>query len=185
MVAIGAGRHRKFVRFTDSERCAHFLGVLSLAAQSPRRGYLLIGDGVEAGPEEIANEANVNIRTARSALQKLEQVGILERDERVGAWRIHNWEKVNPDPRDATAADRQRRRRERLKTRDVTRDDAVTSRVTKRDSVTIVTPPEEKKNAITVNGSSFRPDSGGERVTSFGRARGLQQKAQTRRSPTP
>lgn len=110
MVRIGAGRNRKFVRFTDSERCAHFLGVLSIAAQAPIRGYLLVAIGREAGPEEIANEAGggVTVRVARTAVEKLSQVGVLERDEDVGAWRVHHWDDLNPSP----GAERTRRWRD-------------------------------------------------------------------------
>ena len=64
MVVIGAGRNRKFARFTDSERCAHFLGVLAIAAQAPVRGYLLV-ENDEAGAEEVAEEAGVSKRVIR------------------------------------------------------------------------------------------------------------------------
>lgn len=98
MVVVGAGRNRKFARLTDSERCAHFLGVLSVAAQSPRRGYLLISEQEEAGPEEIATEAGVSVKVAKNTMAKLMRVGVLERDEEVGAWFVHDWDDVNPSP---------------------------------------------------------------------------------------
>lgn len=113
MVVVGAGAHAKFAQFSDGERCAHFLGVLSLAARAPLRGYLLVGDE-EAGPKEVAREAAVTVRQASGALDKLKRKGVLIHDEEVGAWRVHDWHDVNPDPRkDDTNADRQRRFRER------------------------------------------------------------------------
>lgn len=115
MVKVGAGRHAKFARLTDGERVAHFLGVLSIAAQSPIRGYLLVGDHA-AGAEEIASEASVSRRTAQSTIDKLTKVGVLEHDDDLGAWFVHDWADVNPEPKkDATAAERQRRHRERLR----------------------------------------------------------------------
>jgi hypothetical protein len=106
MVQIGAGRNNKFVRFTDSERCAHFLGVLSIAASSPIRGCLLIGND-QATDAEIANEAGVTRQVAASALSKLKTKGILEFDAEVNAWRVHDWEDMNPEPKhDPTAAKR-------------------------------------------------------------------------------
>ena len=109
MIVVGAGRNRKFVRLTDSERCAHFLGVLSIAAQSPRRGYLLISDGEEAGAEEVANEAAVPLRAARGAMDKLKRLGVLIRDEEVSAWRVRDWDEINPPP--GTSTERVRRYR--------------------------------------------------------------------------
>lgn len=121
MVVVGAGRNRKFARLTDSERCAHFLGVLSVAAQSPRRGYLLVTDGEEAGPEEIASEAGVTVKVAESTMSKLMRVGVLKRDDDVGAWFVHDWNDVNPSP----GAERTRRWRDA--SGDVSGDGAVTN----------------------------------------------------------
>lgn len=113
-IVIGAGRNKKFVRLTDSERCAHVFGILSLAAQSPRRGYLLITDGEEVAAEEISNEAGggVTVKVAQAALAKLKRLGVLQRDDEAGAWFVHDWWDVNPDPRvDSTNAERQARYR--------------------------------------------------------------------------
>ncbi len=113
MIVRGAGRNAKFARFTGDERCAHFLGVLSLAAGAPIRGALLVGDD-EAGVPEIALEAGVSEKVAASALAKLKARGVLIRDEELGAWVVHDWGEVNPEPKkDPGNADRQRRYRER------------------------------------------------------------------------
>lgn len=116
MVVAGAGRHVKFARLNDGERCAHFLGVLSIAAQAPIRGCLLVGDQ-EAEEIEIAHEARVSEKVAKVALAKLKAIGVLERDDELGCWRVHDWEDVNPAPReDATAAERAKRYRDKRKT---------------------------------------------------------------------
>jgi hypothetical protein len=107
MVEKGAGKHAKFARFTDGERCAHFLGVLSIAAQAPIRGYLLVGEQ-EAGAAEVSVEAAVTKAQAETALVKLKRIGVLERDNEVGAWFVHDWADMNPEPKhDATNAKRQ------------------------------------------------------------------------------
>lgn len=113
MVMIGAGRHLKFRKLTDSERCAHFLGVLSIAAASPLRGYLLIGEEA-ADADDVAYEADVSASQARGAMQKLKEKGVLKYDEDVRAWFVHDWGDLNPEPKkDPTAAQRQREYRER------------------------------------------------------------------------
>ncbi len=140
MVVAGAGNHVKFARLTDSERCAHFLGVLSIAAQSPIRGCLLVGDQ-EADAVEIAHEAGVSVKVAKSALVKLKDRGILERDDELGCWRVHDWDDVNPAPKvDATSAERQARYRQRLRDRGLTRHipSAVKDAVMERDEARCV-----------------------------------------------
>ena len=121
MIVLGAARNRKFARLTDSELRAHFFGVLAVAAQSPRRGYLLVSTSMEAGAHEVAAEAGVSLRIATSAVEKLKQVGVLERDDEAGAWFVHDWWDHNPEPErvDPTNADRQRRYRQRNVTNNV------------------------------------------------------------------
>ncbi|MDE2468899.1 MAG: hypothetical protein KGL35_09180 [Bradyrhizobium sp.] len=116
MVQHGIGRNRKLHGLTDSEFRAHMAGVLSLASQSPVRGYLLIVAGVEVTAEDVANEAGgkVTARVAAAALQKLKDRGVLEWSEEVGAWYVHDWHDLNPGPReDRTNAERQQRFRDR------------------------------------------------------------------------
>lgn len=117
MIEIGAGTNRKFVGLTDSECRAHFLGVLSLAAQSPHRGYLLVTENVPVEAEHVASEAGgkVTKQVAASALRKLKDAEILEWVEDMQAWYVHDWDELNPPPKtDNTAAERQRNRRARL-----------------------------------------------------------------------
>lgn len=115
MLVIGVGRNRKLVPLTDSEFRAHVAGVLALAAQAPIRGYFLIGEE-EPTPEEVANEAGgkVTPKVAQSAIAKLKKRGVLEFDDDMGAWFVHDWWDVNPAPRkDETNAERQQRFRDR------------------------------------------------------------------------
>jgi hypothetical protein len=150
-LVIGAGRNRKLVRLTDSERCAHFLGICSLAAQSPLRGYLLITEGEEVTAEEIANEAGgqVTVRVAESTMEKLKRVGVLERDDNLGAWFVHDWWEVNPDPRpDSSNADRQARYRARNASSNASGNGKVTAEVTPIE--------EEVEEEVLPNGSNAR-----------------------------
>jgi hypothetical protein len=118
MVAAGAARHVKFRRLSTQERHAFFMGVLSIAAQSPVRGCLLVGD-LPAEAADIAQEADVHVKFAASALEKLREVGVIYTDEELGCERVHDFKDWNPAPkRDATAADRMQRYRDRKKVRD-------------------------------------------------------------------
>ena len=81
--------------------------MLSIAAQAPIRGYLLVGEQ-EAGAAEVSVEAAVTKAQAETALVKLKRIGVLERDNEVGAWFVHDWADMNPEPKhDATNAKRQ------------------------------------------------------------------------------
>lgn len=139
MLHVEAGHNGKTCRLTDAERCAWFLGVIPLAAKSPVRGALLIGSlSVDAG--DIARQAAVTLRTAKSTLKRASELGLLERDDNGILW-VHDFNEHNPEPRkDTTAAERKRRQRqrEREKAAEVT----AVSRCDRRDDVTPVTPPE-------------------------------------------
>lgn len=141
MVAIGAGTHVKFARLSDSERCAHFLGILSIAAQAPIRGCLLVGEQ-EAGAAEIAREAGVSKRVASSTLTKLKEIGVLTRDDDLHCWVVHDWSDVNPEPKeDRTNAERQARYRAR-RAKSNGSGNAWHNAVTLRRVTPAVTPPE-------------------------------------------
>jgi len=113
MVHVDIGTDEKLARLTDAERLCHIAGVLALAAKSPMRGWLLVGDH-EAGPVEIARRAGVSEKVARATIDKLASVGILTRDDELGCWQVHNWHRFNPDPKtDNTGAERQARYRAR------------------------------------------------------------------------
>lgn len=143
MLQVGAGKHVKFRRLTVPERYAFFNGVLSLAARSPVRGCLMIGN-LAAEPADVASECDVTEKVAGAAMDKLRSLGILERDGNGFEW-VHDFEDYNPAPKqDRTAAQRQQRKRdrERASQRDVT--------PPSRRDVTVVTPPVTVRDAVTV-----------------------------------
>lgn len=113
LVQVGMGTHPKLARLSDAEFRAHVVGVLAVAAMSPIRGRLLVGD-LNAEAVDIARAAGVSKRVAQSAMRKLEALGILELDSELGCLFVHDWSDLNPEPRrDSTNADRQKRLRER------------------------------------------------------------------------
>lgn len=121
MVAFGAARHVKFRRLTIPERHAFFLGVLSIAGQSPMRGCLLVGS-LKAEAADVAQEADVHVRVAQAAMDKLREVGVIYFDEDLGCERVHDFEDWNPAPKiDRTSAARQARYRAKLRDEGLTR----------------------------------------------------------------
>jgi hypothetical protein len=144
MVALGAARHVKFRRLTIPERHAFFLGALSIAAQAPIRGCLLVGD-LQAEPADVAAEADVPEKVAAAMLDKLRQVGVIYTDEELGCERVHDFGEWNPEPKsDVTNADRQRRYRQR---RNAERNGAVTA--SRNGEVTLTEVEGEKKTPPT------------------------------------
>jgi 5-methylcytosine-specific restriction endonuclease McrA len=134
MVGLGAGRHVKFRRLTIPERYAFFMGVLSLAAQSPVRGCLMIGS-LAVEPADVAAEADVPEKVAASAMEKLRAVEVIIRDEHGLEW-VHDFQDWNPEPKtDNTSAERQQRYRERMKHKGISRNvsSAVKDAVMERD----------------------------------------------------
>lgn len=113
MLHVNAGTNEKLAILTDSEYRAHISGILAVAATSPVRGRLLVGE-TEAEPVQIARKAGVTEKAAESALAKLKRIGVLYRDDELNCWAVHDWSDHNPEPKtDATAAERQRRYRAR------------------------------------------------------------------------
>ncbi len=138
MVHVDVGTDEKLAQLTDVERLCHIAGVLAVAAKSPVRGRLLVGDR-EATPREIAKRADVSVRVARSTMDKLIDVGVLTRDDDLDCWRVHNWERFNPDPKqDRTNAERQARYRAKR----VTGRNAPSNAPRNGQSNGSVTPPE-------------------------------------------
>jgi hypothetical protein len=115
MVHVDIGTDEKLARLTDAERLCHIAGVLAIAAKSPVRGRLLVGEH-RAGPVEVARRAGVSTRVAKSTIDKLAAVGILVHDDEYDCWRVHHWERFNPEPRnDPTNAERQARHKAKRK----------------------------------------------------------------------
>jgi hypothetical protein len=164
MVAAGAARHVKFRRLSTQERHAFFMGVLSIAAQSPVRGCLLVGD-LPAEAADIAQEADVHVKFAASALEKLREVGVIYTDEELGCERVHDFKDWNPAPkRDATAADRMQRYRDRKKVRD----GVTVTRNARNDNAAL---REEVEVEVEVPRNAPRGESAPGRVITFRRRR--------------
>lgn len=130
MVDVGIGTNRKVRRLPVAERWVYVAGILSLAAQSPMRGALLIADGEPATADDIAAQATVPVKHAHDTLQSLHRLGMLDEDTDGVLW-VHDWDKINPEPKpsDSPAATRERKRRQREERRNslsVTRDMSVT-----------------------------------------------------------
>lgn len=114
MVSVDIGHSLDLVDLTVPERWCFVAGLLAVAAKSPVRGCLLAGERA-AHDKLIAKQADVSIAIVKSTRRKLREVGLVVDDAELGCERITSWDRWNPAPReDATAADRQRRRRERI-----------------------------------------------------------------------
>lgn len=113
MVDVHHGANPKIARLSDAEYRAHFSGILPIAALSPIRGCLLIGDD-QADAEDVAKKAGVALKAARSCMTKLRRMGVLVPDSDLSCERVHDWDEWNPTPKkDATNTERQRRYRDR------------------------------------------------------------------------
>jgi hypothetical protein len=152
MVHVNVGTDEKLATLTDSEFRCHVAGVLAIAAKSPVRGRLLVGEAA-AEAVHIARSAAVSKAVVYSCLAKLKDAGVLVYDEGLSCWAVHDFEGMDSASKpDRTGAERARRYRDRRKTvtpasrrvtRDVTRDDRDASRVTSRvTTVTVKEVPE-------------------------------------------
>ncbi len=120
MVDIHIGANLKLHRLTPAERWCYVAGVLSVAAQAPIRGCLVIGDE-DATPGDFAKRAHVTKAVATSTIDKLRCLGVIEPDDDLGCYRVHDWDEYQVAPRmDPTNADRQRKWRERRNAASVT-----------------------------------------------------------------
>lgn len=159
MVDTEIGGNLKLIGLTDSEFRAHVAGVLPIAAKSQIRGRLLIGD-LPASADHVAAQARVKPAVARSALKKLRDVGVVVHDSEFGCERVHEFEDWNPAPKtDRTAAERQQRRRDRLRAE---RDDHASVTAASRRDRHGVTPTKEKGTEEEPQGSDLVVLQGGE-----------------------
>jgi 5-methylcytosine-specific restriction endonuclease McrA len=116
MVHTKIGSNRKLRRLKPNERWCHVAGVLAIAAESPTPGHLFIADGLPATDRDIAEHAGVSLAVARSTVEKLHELGILQMDEDGDCVFVHDWDEWNQPPKsDPGAAERMRRRRARLR----------------------------------------------------------------------
>lgn len=161
MVDVAIGTNRKLRRLPVVERWVYVAGVLSIAAQSPMRGALLITDGEAATASDIAAQATVPVRHARSTLASLTRLGMLDEDAEGVLW-VHDWDKINPEPKpsDSPAATRERKRRQREAQRQsvsVTRDLGVTPPQSHA--------PEVEGGKLEVGSTPQPPQAGGRQRT--------------------
>lgn len=153
MVDVNIASNPKLATLSPAERWCAVAGVFALAALSPVRGRLLIGNH-RADVTYVAHHARVTTAVARSTMRKMREVGMLSEDEEYDCEAVHDFDQWNPAPKaDTTAADRQRRYRERSK---------AASRRNGNDVTPPVTPPEVE---VEVEGEENTPltplDEGG------------------------
>lgn len=153
MIAVGIGSNPKIGRLTDAEFRCLVAGVWPIAAVSPVRGRLLIGD-MRAEARDIAHQAHVSERVAERTLEKLRALGMLIPDGEFDCERCHDWEEINPPPKkDPTNAERQARHRALAKARNAARNGTSNANVTP-----LVTPTEVEEE---VEAPFDSPASGG------------------------
>lgn len=169
MVTVNAAHNLKVKRLKRAGkevRWAWFHGVLPIAAQSSVRGCFLIGEE-PANERDVSDMADVTLTEARRALAEARNLGMLYWDDDLGCERVHDFEAINPAPkRDTTAAERQKRRRDRIRAeRDVT----PASRRDNRDGHGNVTPAEVEVEVEGEVEDPPRPPQGGGKVVRFKR----------------
>lgn len=129
MVALEIGGNAKVGRLTDRQFRCLISGVWPLAGKSERRGYLIVA-GQPANAADVAHQARCSESIARSTLEKMRELRMLEPPDETGFEYCHDWHTLNPDPRPSESAEarRERKRRSRNGHADVTRDNGSMSR---------------------------------------------------------
>lgn len=89
-----------------------WMSVLCLAGESPVRGTLLVTESSPITEQDIADDANVPLRTVRQAMAGFTQDDMIHVDLDLSAWVVTKWDERQPQS-DASAADRQRKHRQR------------------------------------------------------------------------
>lgn len=168
MVANNNGRNLKLARLTDAEFRGLIQGVWPIASEASPRGAFMVGKVPATDADVVFMAPSVSRRTARSLLEKLRELGMLEHDDELGGEWVHDFDVFNPTPKsDPTNAERQARFRERnAQSNGVTRPvtDAVTSSVTD-DRVTRVVTLHEVEGEVEVEEEDPLAPRGGTEVT--------------------
>lgn len=113
MVDVNIASHPKLATFTPAERWCVVAGVFPLAALSPVRGRLLIGEH-KANEQYVAHHSRVSRAVARSTLRKMRDVGMIVHDPDLDCDAVHDFGEWNPEPKhDPTNAERQARHKQR------------------------------------------------------------------------
>jgi N-terminal phage replisome organiser (Phage_rep_org_N) len=123
LVKAGLAGTKKFRRLSTQEAWCAVMGVWSIAAQSPVRGYLFLTEDEPATEQDYADEARVSVAIARSTVKKMRVLHMIEMDEEMGVEYVHDWHKHQKDPkpsesREAWAA---RKREQRANSKPVSR----------------------------------------------------------------
>lgn len=102
---------RKVRRLKRPEQKWVWVCCLCLARQSPLPGFLLISDREPVTLEDLADLAGMPEPAVSKAVAAMQSVGLIERDDMLGAWFIPSWDS-RQYPSD-TSTDRVRAHRER------------------------------------------------------------------------
>lgn len=89
-----------------------WIAILTMASESPKRGFLYISEHLPCTVEEVARKANLPVTTTQAGITLMldPKFGMLDLDEG-SAWHVTNWEKRQPKREDPTNAERQKRYR--------------------------------------------------------------------------
>ena len=125
------GRNLKLMRLSDAEYRAFFAGVLPIASKADIRGSFMVGKA-PATAEDICNQSpKTTAKAARTTLEKLRAMGMLEFDDELGGEWVHDFDELNPSPKsDPSNAQRQAAWRARNAARNGSVTDGVTPKVT-------------------------------------------------------
>lgn len=110
-----AGHSLTLSDLTEAEKWAFVGGILPIAWKATKSGApvgALTIDGVRVTEQHVAKQAGGKPKTARNAMDKLRERGVLYDDAETGCERVRHFEEWNPSPkprrRDRTATRRQR-----------------------------------------------------------------------------
>ncbi|HEY0391008.1 MAG TPA: hypothetical protein VGC63_04800 [Solirubrobacterales bacterium] len=118
MVALKIGADRQLRRVPAQQRWVWVAGVLSLAAQSPIRGHLLLVDADHVTAKDIAEEASVGIGVARKALASFRTLELVQMDDELACEFVPNFLLYNPMPAaESREGERLRKREQRARQR--------------------------------------------------------------------
>lgn len=156
------GGNPKIGRLTDAQFRCLVTGVWTLAAKASPRGYLVVaGDPFTA--QDVAHQAHCSIAVARSTIDKLRRMEMIELDDETGLEFCHDWWTLNPDPKqDSTNAERQARYRDRHNASSNGGSNAVTNGQ--------VTPPEVEERANALSSGAERAARENEKASDEDRA---------------
>jgi hypothetical protein len=117
LVSIDIGASRTIRRLNVGERWTFIAGVLSLAAKSPVRGALLIALQEPVSLDDIAEQAGVTKAVAKSAVDKLVRLDVLEWDDELNGLIVVNWNDYQREPKasDSREAWKSRKQKQRDK----------------------------------------------------------------------